>query len=156
MNALRLLLAFWLCLAVPVAGFAAVASGPHCQQAASISSGVPAEAHVGHAMPGEAIEMDHASMGHGSMGHDTMGHSQMGHVVVDEPSAADTGAPSDHCNCGCDCTGHHCVSTSSSGPVTSANTGLDDSCCATCEVHYGTLQLSAAHPLDLLRPPSLT
>ncbi|MGH8530765.1 MAG: hypothetical protein ACRETN_13140 [Nevskiales bacterium] len=134
MSLLRIILAFWLSLAVPTAALASAMNEGHCQRANPIATAA-ASGHGQHAMHA-AMQGEHAQ-----------------HMV---PAGKITKSEKNPCSCGCNCSGTHCA-TSCGGAMASG--GFRD--VYSFGPSFGLsmarpAQAVAAHTLDLLRPPSLT
>lgn len=131
-RTLRVVLALWLSLAVPT-GALASATQP-CSGMAPTST-ASQDAHAGHDMKGAS------------------GAEHLQHMAAADSDPEESSKSG--CQCGCNCSGYHCVSSASGLPTGtyavaafSANDGL--------RLHAGAARTAAAHHLDLLRPPSLT
>jgi hypothetical protein len=128
MSLLRLFLVCWLTIAVPTAALASVVNAGHCQR---LQQGTQA-------MPG----MDHSQ--------------HMRHVMHDPSQAPQQDRRSSHgCTCGCYCLEQHCTAGFSGflgatgiQPAFPAGAGSQ-----ILQAEPG--HLASAHPLDLIRPPSL-
>lgn len=135
MTFLRALVVSCLILAVPTTALANAMTRGHCKDAAAPAATQTSLGHAGHAM--------HAGM---SMGHEAMadhsGHGQGSKVVKGS------------CKCGCSCSGQHCASGGAGFLSTAIGDGMSLDAAGNEAATALVVQVSAAHHLDLLRPPA--
>lgn len=135
MKLLRLALILWLTLSVPATAWASLMKADHCQRAKPAQAVVSSQGP--HAMhEGMQIQDEHAQH-----------RAQTGKTATSATNS---------CQCGCNCNDAHCTPASFA-----AMAGHDLS--ESFPLAHGLRQMGlrpaaplAAHPLDLLRPPSLT
>ena len=131
MDFLRTLIVACLIAAVPTTALAGAIDQGHCKM-----KEMPAQTSSG--------QMDHSM--------------HAGHVTDDGASADSTrvkaSKAANGCECGCDCSGNHC--TSSFSGFLSANPGssLADRFADRHALPITVAHVSAAHHLDLIRPPA--
>jgi hypothetical protein len=132
MRLLRLVLIGWLAIAVPTTAAASIVNAGHCQR-----------------LPAESMT-------------DGMNHAEHG-IHAQDPAGAPAMAHGDHqtrqsdsnCTCGCNCFNQHCTTSFSGLTGLHVSPGLFDGA-AQRLIRTQPGHVAAAHPLDLLRPPTLS
>ena len=135
MTILRSLVVTCLMLAVPTTALANMLTRGHCKAAEASAATQASTGHAGHQMHA-GMSMDHAAMA------DHAGHDQGAKVTKGD------------CKCGCSCSGQHCVSGGAGFLSAAVSDGMSLDAAGTEAAAALVVHVSAAHHLDLLRPPT--
>lgn len=133
---MRSLVVTCLMLAVPTTALANMLTRGHCKAASEASAATQASTgQAGHQMHA-GMSMDRAAMA------DHSGHDQDAKVAKGD------------CKCGCSCSGQHCVSGGAGFLSAAISDGMSLVATGTEATAALVVRISAAHHLDLLRPPT--
>ncbi len=127
MNFLRALVVSCLITAVPTTALAGAVDRGHCKM-----KGAPAQA--------SSIEVDHSM--------------HAGHVMDGDDSARQAAEAANGCECGCDCSSNHCASSFSGFLTAELGGNLAGRFADRHALPVTVARVSAAHHLDLIRPPA--
>lgn len=133
MSLLRALMISCLMVAVPTTALAGAIDQGHCKM--KDMSGQDTSAPMDHSM--------HA------------GHVMDESVSVDQSAHVQASKAANGCNCGCNCSSNHCASSSSGFLSADLGGGLIGRFVDRHELPFAVAHISAAHHLDLIRPPAL-